>query len=108
MIQVKPIKTDSRRGPLTLLELLGWLDISQTLLGPLQGDSLPENEVNSEQSRAKNDSCGERQRLMLDLGSLSHFYSWTFLSFFGQTLWQVEILVPSRGQTRAPCIGNSE
>lgn len=67
MIQVKPIKTNSRRGPLTLLELLGWLDISQTLLGPLQGDSLPENEVNSEQSRAKNDSWVERQRLMLDL-----------------------------------------
>lgn len=102
MIQVKPIKTDSRRGPLTLLELLGWLDISQTLLGPLQGDSLPENEVNSEQSRAKNDSWGERQRLMLDLGSLSHFYSWTFLSFFGQTLWQVEILVPRPGVKLVP------
>ena len=66
MIQVKPMKTNSRRGPLTLQELLGWLDISQTLLGPLQGDSLPENEVNSEQSRAKNDSWVERQRLMLD------------------------------------------
>ena len=53
MIQVKPVKTDPGRGPLTSLGLLGWLDISQKLLGPPQGDGLPESKVNSEESRAK-------------------------------------------------------
>ena len=102
MIQVKPIKTNCRKGPLTLLELLGWLDISQTLLGPLQGDSLPENEVNSEQSRAKNDSWGERQRLMLDLVKPEPLLFLDFPLVFWPTLWQVEILVPRPGVKLVP------
>ena len=109
MIQVKPIKTDCSKGPLTLLELLGWLDISQTLLGPLQGDSLPENEVNSEQSRAKNDSWGERQRLMLDLVKSKPLLFLDFpLVFWPDLVAGGNLSSQTRGQTRAPCIGNSE
>ena len=109
MIQVKPIETNCRKGPLTLLELLGWLDISQTLLGPLQGDSLPENEVNSEQSRAKNDSWGERQRLMLDLVKPEPLLFLDFpLVFWPDPVAGGNLSSQTRGQTRAPCTGNSE
>lgn len=43
----------SRRGTLVVLGLLSWLDESQKLLEPPQGDSLPENKVNLEEGRAK-------------------------------------------------------
>ena len=109
MIQVKPMKTNSRRGPLTLQELLGWLDISQTLLGPLQGDSLPENEVNSEQKRAKNDSWVERQRLMLDpVRSEPLFFLDFSLFFWPDPVAGGNLSSQTRGRTRASCIKNSE
>lgn len=59
MIQVKPVKTDAGRGPLTSLGFARLVGCKPETAGasagrgPPQGDGLPESKVNSEESRDK-------------------------------------------------------